>query len=161
MIKFQGKDIKDIKYKGQSIKKVMYKGHQIYPAENIGIYGPKYFGPTCYWNKNPAGVQSSLEQIEMRLEGGYIRVSVNNGGWYFICEPLQNQILPTLENPCIGINDNGSVERRYDLFFSQSKQCWVWNDTRDNDSLYKFRYISLSEADADRNKSTNLAGLQR
>lgn len=161
MIKFQGKDIKDIKYKGQSIKKVMYKGHQIYPAENIDIYGPKYFGPICYWNKNPAGGQSSLEQIEMRLEGGYIRVSVNNGGWYFICEPLQNQILPTLENPCIGINDNGSVERKYDLFFSQSKQCWVWNNTRDNDSLYKFRYISLSTADAERNKSTNLAGLQR
>lgn len=161
MIKFQNKNIKGIKYKGQPIKKVMYKGHQIYPAENIDIYGPKYFGPTCYWNKNPAGEQSSLEQIEMRLEGGNIKVFVNNGGWYFICKPLQNQILPTLENPCIGINDNGSVERRYDLFFSQSKQCWVWNDTRDNDSLYKFRYISLSTSDAERNKSTDLARLQR
>lgn len=161
MIKVKDKEIKDIKYKNQSIKKVMYKGKQIYPAENIDIYGPKYFGHTCYWNKNPAGEQSSLEQIEMRLEGGNIKVFVNNGGWYFICKPLQNQILPTLENPCIGINDNGSVERRYDLFFSQSKQCWVWNDTRDNDSLYKFRYISLSTSDAERNKSTDLAGLQR
>ena len=134
----------------------MYKGHQIYSQEikiPAYIYSEKYFGPTCYWN------MGSLEPIVMSIrDDDTIHVDVNKGNWYFICKISPN---PTLENPCIGIIDNGSAERKYDLFFSQSKQCWVWNNRYTPDDGAKFRYISLSTSDAERNKSTNLAGLER
>ena len=148
MIKFLNSDIKKIYYQGRMIKAVYYRGQKIFPD----IYGSVYFGPTCYWN-----IGGSLESIVMSMEGGYIRVDVN-GAWFFVCQPVFE---PTLDNPCIGVSDNGDAYRKYDLFFSQSKQCWVWNDiTLDDGVENKFRYISLSEADARENKPINLAGLK-
>lgn len=97
----------------------------------------------------------------MRIEGGQIKVTVDAGGWswWFTCEINPK---PTFYSPCRGLNNSGNEGGRYNLFFSYGMQCWVWNDSRLRDSnLRKFRYISLSYAESDRNKSTDLAGLQR
>lgn len=151
-------NLSSVKYKQKEIQGIYYKNHKIFPDENdTDIFGSKYFGPTCYWNISHDSEQ--IELIVLSIEGGYIKGLVNNGAWFFICQPVAE---PTLENPCIGVSDNGDGNRKYDLFFSQSLKLWVWNDiTLADDNVGKFRYLSLSEEGAKNNKSTNLAGLRR
>ena len=148
MIKIGDKDVKKIYVGDKPVKKVMLGDKQIWPSYSSVEY---YNG---FWNTDPSGER--IETVNVSLEGNSIKGNVNNS-WYFLCHKNDN---PTIDNPCVGYNDNGNAIRKYDLFWSKGKNCWVWLDTTlGDDNTGKYRYISKSDAEARQNKSTNRAGL--
>ena len=134
----------------------MYIGtEQIYPYVPP-ILDSVYEG---WWNTSATG--SSIEKVILEMESatvikGTVVTSAGTGwSWYFKCNYVQNS---TLANPCVGFDAGGTQTRRYELFWSRGKNCYVWYDrTYDDTNTSKYRYIMRTQAEVI--NSTNLAGL--